>query len=108
MDREFAEEQFGSRVHGPVEDGAEQWEYGANRLTDMACKASDDLEWEQTDDGQVVVRNTKYGEEQTADELWRALWVLERDVRVNHGDPFFGEREQASPSLWTRFRSWLR
>jgi len=86
MDQETAEELFGSRVHGPVEDGAEQWEYGANRLTDMACKASDELEWERTDDGEFVVRNTKYGEEHTSDELWRALWILERDIRIEYGD----------------------
>lgn len=74
----------GEFVFGP-DNGSNQWVFGANRLTEMACKASDELSYEIVDGG-FRVKNHKYSEVNTQEQLWQALWVLERDIRVNHGD----------------------
>lgn len=84
--RETTDEPFGPRQVDLDGESHPQWLYGANRMTDMACKASDDLAWwYEGEDDQYVVRNSRYDMERQEDSLWRAMWILERDIRVEHG-----------------------
>lgn len=86
---------FGPRRVDSDGNANNQWLYGANRMTDMACKVSDELSWwYDEEDEQFVVRNSKYEMERREDELWRAMWILERDIRMEHGSKWHSVDER--------------
>jgi len=85
-ERPTTQMRFGPRRLDSDGNANDQWRYGANRMTDMACKVADELSWwYDEEDEQFVVRNSDYEMERREDELWRAMWILERDIRIEHG-----------------------
>jgi hypothetical protein len=64
-------------------------------MVDMACKVSDDLAWwYDEEEEEFVVRNSDYDMERREDELWRSMWILERDIRIEHGSKWHSVDER--------------
>lgn len=66
-----------------------------DKMTRMACKVVDDLVcWYSQDSEMYIVYYKKYGMAREAPQLWRALWILERDIRKEHGSKWANRSER--------------
>jgi len=85
---------FGPRRVDADGNANKQWRYGANRMTDMACKVADELSWWYDEQEEFVVRNNEYEMERHEDQLRHAMWFLERDIRIEHGSKWHNVDER--------------
>lgn len=64
-------------------------------MAEMACKLVDELRYEYNEgESTYTIYYETYDMHRTEDDLWRALWILERDVRVTQGAKWPREHER--------------